>query len=67
MTEHKVRVELDTRSYDILIGPDVLDLAGEKLRAIVGDKRDRVFILSDDAVWPLHGERLLSILEKSGL
>ena len=67
MTEHKVRVELDTRSYDILIGPDVLDLAGEKLRAIVGDKRDRVFILSDDAVWPLHGDRLLSILEKSGL
>ncbi len=67
MSVHTVRVDLDTRSYDIFIGPDILDEAGSKIRALVGPSRSRVFILSDDAVWPLHGERLLSVLDASGL
>lgn len=67
MSTHTVRVALDTRSYDILIGPDVLDEAGERLRAIVGPSRHRVFVLTDAQVWPLHGARLTAILGRSGL
>ena len=61
----KVRVELGDRSYDILIGADLLAAAGEHIAPFTG--RDRIFVLSDETVWSLHGETLKAGLAKTGL
>ena len=60
-----VRVELGDRSYDILIGNGLMDRAGALVSPFL--KQKRVFILSDETVWALHGEALLSGLAASGL
>ncbi|MEO1553040.1 MAG: 3-dehydroquinate synthase [Pseudomonadota bacterium] len=62
---NRVRVELDDRSYDILIGAGLLPRVGAFLQAIV--KQKRVFVLSDETVWSLHGEALASGLGAAGL
>lgn len=51
-----VRVDLGERSYDILIGAGLLSHAGTYLAPFV--KQKRVFVLSDETVWALHGETL---------
>lgn len=51
-----VRVALGARGYDILVGEGLLADLGEYLRPFV--KRPRVFILSDETVWGLHGDTL---------
>ncbi|GAB5456122.1 MAG: 3-dehydroquinate synthase [Henriciella sp.] len=61
----KVRVELGTRSYDILIGADLLARAGALIAPFT--KQSRVFILSDETVWALHGETLQAGLLSGGL
>lgn len=67
MSQHTVRVELGSRSYDILIGENLLDAAGDQIRSVLPAGRDRVFILSDETVWALHGARLLSALSAAGI
>lgn len=62
---NRVRVELDERSYDILIGAGLLSRAGALLQPFV--KQPRVFVLSDETVWSLHGETLASGLGAAGL
>jgi 3-dehydroquinate synthase len=62
---NRVRVELDERSYDILIGAKLLAQAGAYLSEFV--KQKRVFILSDETVWGLHGETLKAGLRASDI
>lgn len=61
----KVRVELGTRSYDILIGADLLARSGALIAPFT--KQSRVFVLSDETVWALHGDRLKAGLSSGGL
>ena len=60
-----VRVELGPRSYDILIGDGLLPRAGELLAPFA--KQKRVFVLSDETVWGLHGETLTAGLQGGDL
>lgn len=60
-----VRVELGRRSYDILIGDGLLPRAGELLAPFA--KQKRVFVLSDETVWGLHGETLTAGLQAGDL
>ncbi|MEM7327091.1 MAG: 3-dehydroquinate synthase [Pseudomonadota bacterium] len=62
---NRVRVELDERSYDILIGTGLLARAGTLLQPFV--KQKRVFVLSDDTVWTLHGTGLVEGLGAAGI
>lgn len=61
----KVRVELGTRSYDILIGADLVARSGSLIAPFT--KQNRVFVLSDETVWGLHGEALQTGLASGGL
>ncbi|WP_374571395.1 3-dehydroquinate synthase [Phenylobacterium sp.] len=58
-------VGLGERSYDVLIGPGLLDAAGGRIAPFV--KRGRVAVVSDETVWRLHGARLTASLEAAGL
>ena len=49
-----VRVDLGARSYDILIGDDLIARAGELIEPFVSQKR--AFVISDETVWRLHGD-----------
>ncbi len=53
-----VRVELGPRSYDILIGNGLVERLGSLMMPFA--KRQRVFLLSDENVWGLHGETVIS-------
>ena len=61
----RVRVELGDRSYDILIGPRLLSHAGAWVKPLA--KQARVFVISDETVWQLHGETLTAGLAASDL
>ena len=61
----KVRVELGDRSYDILIGANLLADAAKHLAPFVA--RDRIFVLTDETVWGLHGESLKAGLSKGDI
>lgn len=61
----KVQVALGSRSYDILIGVDVIDSAGTVIRDII--KNPRVVIVTDENVAKLHLERLQTSLTKAGI
>ena len=69
MPEHPdptiVRVDLGPRSYDIVIGDNLLAQTGERLTPLV--QRPRVFVLSDETVWALHGDALEAGLRASDL
>ncbi|WP_309645427.1 3-dehydroquinate synthase [Phenylobacterium sp.] len=60
-----VRVGLDDRAYDVVIGPGLLGEAGGRLRPLL--KRPRTAIVSDETVWALHGARLMASLEAAGV
>ncbi len=60
-----VRVELGARSYDIVIGDDVLDRAGDLIAAVA--PRGRVRLIADSQVTALHGARLGLSLSAAGL
>ena len=61
----RVRVDLGSRGYDILIGANLLARAGEWLQPVI--KQPRVYVLSDETVWQLHGETLKAGLAKAGV
>lgn len=54
-----VRVELGQRGYDILIGEGLIARAGELVRPLLKAGRDRVFVVVDENVARLHGQRLV--------
>jgi len=60
-----VVVGLGERSYEVLVGPDLLDGAGARIAPFL--KRKRVAVVSDETVWALHGARLTASLERAGL
>lgn len=60
-----VRVDLGSRSYDILVGPDQISGLGARLSGMV--KRPRVFVMTDETVAGLHLKPLEQSLAKAGL
>lgn len=64
-TDEKIRVDLGPRSYDILIGPGLIDRCGGALAAVM--PRPRVVILTDDNVGPLYADRLRTSLDSAGI
>lgn len=60
-----VSVALPGREYDVLIGPGLVDVAGEKLAPFL--RRKRVAILTDETVAKHHLARLEASLEAVGI
>ncbi len=52
--------------YDVEIGADALSLAGKRIRRLC-PKAERIAVVSDDIVFPLHGEKLMASLAAAGL
>jgi 3-dehydroquinate synthase len=61
----KIEVGLEERSYEVWVGPGLIDGAGEALAPLL--KRRRTAIVSDETVWGLHGARLTASLERAGI
>jgi len=61
----RVRVALDERSYDILIGPGLVARIGELVTPFA--RQSRVFVLSDETVWGLHSDALIAGLKGADL
>jgi 3-dehydroquinate synthase len=61
----RVAVGLGARAYEVVIGPGLLDRAGEQLRPFL--KRPRTAVVSDETVWGLHGARLTAALAAAGI
>ncbi len=53
-----------SRSYDILIERGILARAGEEIRKVCG--AGEALIVSEDSVWPLYGETVLSSMKNAG-
>lgn len=63
-TNHStLNVDLGDRSYDILVGEDLLDRAGEIMRPLLS--RQNAVIISDSNVAPLYLSRLQTSLENA--
>ena len=60
-----IHVGLGARSYEVRVGRDLLDRAGEHLGPVL--KRKRTAVVSDETVWVLHGARLSAALERAGV
>ena len=58
-------VALPGRSYDILIERNLLDRAGERVRAVCS-RAERLFVVTDSNVGPLYGARLKKSLAAAG-
>ena len=58
-----VRVELDARSYDIVIGRGLIDRAGTMLRPVIATPR--VAVVTDNQVGPLYSTILAASLEQA--
>jgi 3-dehydroquinate synthase len=61
----RLRVELAERSYDIVVGRELLGRAGRYLAPVLA--RPRVVIVSDEAVAALYLARLQSALEEAAI
>lgn len=61
----EVTVQLDERSYPILIGPGLIDQTGARMAPVMSGKR--AFVVTDDSVAPLYLDRLLASLDKAGI
>lgn len=60
-----VAVDLDDRSYDIIIGKGVLDESGERIAALAPGAR--AVIVSDENVAPIYLDRMQANLAASGI
>jgi 3-dehydroquinate synthase len=65
MSTRTIRVELAGRSYDIAIGPGLIDQAGAFSRPLLA--APKVTIVSDETVAPLYGARLAASFDKAGV
>jgi 3-dehydroquinate synthase len=61
----QISVGLGARSYEVLVGPGLIDQAGAKIAPLL--KRKRTAVVSDETVWGLHGARLTAALESAGI
>ncbi len=60
-----VRVGLDDRAYDVVVGQGLLENAGTLVAPFL--KRGRTAIVSDATVWALHGKTLTAALDAAGI
>jgi len=60
-----LRVELDERGYDILVGRGLLDDAPHHLAPVLA--QPRVAIVTDEVVAPLYLDRLTKVLDGAGI
>jgi 3-dehydroquinate synthase len=65
MTTDVVRVDLGARSYDVRIGPGLIDAAGGLVAPLLA--RSKVAILTDETVAGLHLDRLLASFAACGI
>jgi 3-dehydroquinate synthase len=65
MSTTTVRVSLAGRSYDIAIGPGLIDRAGELSAGLLMARR--VIVVTDETVAPLYGERVVASFNKAGI
>jgi 3-dehydroquinate synthase len=65
MSARTIRVELAGRSYDIAIGPGLIDQAGALCRPLLA--APKVTVVSDETVAPLYGARLAASFDKAGI
>jgi 3-dehydroquinate synthase len=65
MSRTVVSVGLGERSYDVLIGPGLIDGAGELIAPLL--RKARVAVIADAHVAELHGERLSAALRGAGV
>jgi 3-dehydroquinate synthase len=65
MSLRTVPVSLAGRSYDILIGPALVDRAGELSAGLLASRR--VIVVTDETVAPLYGARLVASFAKAGV
>ncbi|UWQ89413.1 3-dehydroquinate synthase [Rhodobacteraceae bacterium M382] len=63
--QQTVHVALDTRAYDVVIGPGLLAEAGERIAPLL--RRKRVAVVSDANVAALHLETLRAGLARAGI
>jgi 3-dehydroquinate synthase len=61
----QITLDLGQRSYDILIGPGLVDAAGAQIAARFNTPR--AFIITDANVAPLLGERVAASLDAAGI
>jgi 3-dehydroquinate synthase len=60
-----IPVSLGGRSYEVRVGPGLIDRAGEAMVPLL--KRRRTAVVSDETVWGLHGARLTAALARAGI
>ena len=60
-----LRVELGERSYDILVGPGLIERAGAEIRPLL--RRHQAVVVTDETVARLHLPTLLRGLETTGV
>ena len=60
-----VKVPLGDAAYEVVIGRGLLEEAGTRIAPFV--RSGRIAVVSDDTVWPLHGNRLAEGLAAVGL
>ncbi|MDK3072525.1 3-dehydroquinate synthase [Sedimentitalea sp. JM2-8] len=63
--QETVRVALGARSYDVVIGPDLLPEAGARIAPFL--RRKRVAVVTDETVAGLHLDRLRAGLSAAGV
>lgn len=61
----EIVVGLGARTYRVLVGPGLIEQAGEAIAPLL--RRRRTAVVSDATVWGLHGARLTAALERSGI
>ena len=61
----QITVDLGQRSYDILIGPGLVDSAGAQIASRLNTPR--TFIITDATVAPLLGDRVAASLDAAGI
>ncbi len=65
MTARTLRVELAGRSYDIVIGPGLIDRVGALAKGLLA--QPRVIVVSDDIVGPLYAARVAKSFDAAGI
>ncbi len=60
-----LKLDLGSRSYDIVVGENLLDQAGDYLAPLMTGKR--AIIVSDDTVAPLYLDQVIAALENSAI
>jgi 3-dehydroquinate synthase len=62
---HRIEVGLGDRAYPVLVGPGLIERAGELIAPLV--PRRRTAVVTDETVAGLHGGRFVAALEREGL